>query len=252
VSRILKTLGVVEAYCGAEGYGSKTLRRLGGMSVLERVVRRVTDTLRLDGVIVATSDAPENRAIADLVPLDVPVFIGPQPDALGRLAAALEEYQAEAIVRICGDCLYLDPILIDRLVITAEAEGGCDYVGYCSRDGRPAILSPVEVCGEWVRSTAVWKAARRARSKLDRAHPTRYIYSHPEAFNLRLIPAPAPIDRDDVRLTVDIEEDWEHAVDIFEALNTDEMDWQRIADLLDHQPALRHRMAALNRVHVKG
>ena len=84
--------------------------------------------------------------------------------------------------------------------------------------------------------------------KVDREEVTQYICSHPEKFNLRLTPAPAQIDRDDVRLTVDIEEDWDHVQTLFEALGPDEqLDWQRVASMLDHQPALRNRMAALNR-----
>ncbi len=80
---------------------------------------------------------------------------------------------------------------------------------------------------------------------------TSYIYSHPEKFTLRQIPAPDEIDREDVRLTVDIEEDWDHALVIYEALGPERLDWQRIARLLDHQPAMRRRMAALNRVHTR-
>ncbi|HZZ28429.1 MAG TPA: hypothetical protein VFE46_10545 [Pirellulales bacterium] len=64
---------------------------------------------------------------------------------------------------------------------------------------------------------------------------------------MRLIPAPQGLDRDDVRLTIGSEEDWEHAQAIFEALGPEQLDYQRIAGLLDHQPALRQRMAALNR-----
>ena len=56
-----------------------------------------------------------------------------------------------------------------------------------------------------------------------------------------------PVTADDLRLKIDFEEDWEHAQVIFEALGPDEWDWQRIADLLDSQPALRKRMAVLNR-----
>jgi len=248
---MLKTLAIVEAcYTTAEAR-AKATRRLGGKTVLEWVVRRATDCQRHGGVIVVTSDAAENRFLLDLVPLDVPVFVAHAPDALGQMTAALEQYQAESVVRLTADSPFIDPELIDRLVNTADEHPSCDYVSYCSRDGRPAILSPVGVYAEWFRSAALVKAARKARSPLDRQHPTRYLYSHPEQFNLRLIPIPAKIDRDDVRLTVDIEEDWDHVLVIFEALGPDGMDWQRIADLLDHQPALRKRMAALNRVHAR-
>ena len=70
-------------------------------------------------------------------------------------------------------------------------------------------------------------------------------------FSLRLIPTPERIDRDDVRLTLEGEEDWDNALAIFDAIDPDEVEWQRIANLLDHQPAMRKRMAALNREHRK-
>jgi len=249
---MLKTLGIIDTCYGSRCARSKAARKLGGKSVLEWVVRRATDCQQLDGVIVVTRDTPENQFVTDLVPMDVPVFLARQPDRLGCLAAALEEYRAEAVVRICPDCPFVDPILIDRLVINAEEHGDCDYVTYCLRDGRPAILSPVGVYAEWFRSTALYRAARKARARKDREDVTQYVHAHPERFEIRLIRAPAPIDRDDVRLTVDIEEDWENTLAIFEALGPDQLDWQRIADLLTHQPALRKRMAALNRVHAKG
>lgn len=249
---MLKTLGIVQACFASQRFRCMVHRKLGGQSLLQWVVRRATDCTRVDGVIVVARDAAEHRFIRELVPLDVPVFVGGQPHALGRFAHALEEYPAEAVVRVRGDNPFIDPGLIDRLVTTAESHPRCDYVSYCSRDGRPAILSPVGVYAEWFRAEALGRAARASRSRADREHVTRYIYSHPEKFNLRLIPAPPQIDRDDVRLTVDIEEDWDHALAIFEALGPEALDWQRIAELLDHQPALRRRMAALNRAHSRG
>ena len=246
---MLKTLGIVQACFSSPRFRCTVNRKLGGQSVLGQVVRRVTDSILLDGVIVVARDSAEGRAVADLVPPDVPVFVGGQPDALHRFTRALEEYPAEAVVRVRGDNLFIDPGLIDRLVATAQSHPTCDYVSYCSRDGRPAILSPVGIFAEWFRGKALRRAARKNQDTADRDHVTRYIYSHPEKFNLRLIPAPPGIDRDDVRLTVDIEEDWDHAMAIFDALGPESLDWQRIADLLDHQPALRQRMAVLNRVH---
>ena len=107
------------------------------------------------------------------------------------------------------------------------------------------------VYAEWFQTAALRRAAKSAKSPPDREHVTRYMYSHPEKFNIRLIPAPPEIDRDDVRLTVDIEEDWDHTLAIFDALGPDEVDWRRIVELLDHQPALRRRMAALNREYAR-
>jgi spore coat polysaccharide biosynthesis protein SpsF len=244
---MLDALGIVQAPCDAARIKNCISRKLGGKSLLEWVVRRATDCQRLDGVIVALGDDPAERAIADLIPSDVPVFYAPGHDAVGRLAAAVRKFAAKSVVLIQTDTPFVDPELIDRLVNVAAANPQCDYVSYCSRNGRPAVLSPIGLFAEWTTVKTLHMVDRMAVDKQDRNQPTRFIYSHPELFQLRLIPAPAPLDRDDVRLRIDLEEDWDHAVDIVEALGADSSDWQRIASLLDNQPALRERMATLNR-----
>jgi spore coat polysaccharide biosynthesis protein SpsF len=249
--QMLKNIGIVQASFHLPRFRANATRKLDGRSILEWVVRRVTDSMRLNGVIVVVYHRDDCNAVSRLVPSDVPVFYGEGDDALERFSRALEHNPAEGVVRVSGDNLFIDSGLIDRLVNTAESQPDCDYVSYSSRDGRPAILSPVSVYAEWFRSSALRRANRLARDKADRDHITRYIYTHPDKFNVSLLPAPMEIDRDDVRLTVDIEEDWDHAMAIYEALGPEHLDWQRIASLLNHQPALRSRMAALNRVHAQ-
>lgn len=211
----------------------------------------MTDCQQLDGVVVLTGCESLNKSLGELVPADVPIVYSLQNNSLDRFAEALEKFPSESIVRIGGGDPFVDPFLVDRLVVTAYEQGNCDYVSYCSRDGLPAIHSSVGVYAEWCRTTALRRAVRNATLSEDRRDVTRYIYSHPEKFVLRLIPTPERIDREDVRLTLDIEEDWDNALAIFEAIDPDEMEWQRIANLLDHQPAMRSRMAELNREHRK-
>ena len=243
---MLKTLGIVEACFRSADERFRASRRLGGKSVLEWVVRRATDCMQLCGVIVVMHDAPENGPIEKLVPPDVPVFRAARPDTMGCLVAALDEYVTETAVLIGTSNPFVDSALIDRLVREAEAQPECDYAGYSSRDGRPTAQSPVGVAVEWFRASAMRRAAHRAKDPLDRQQPTRYLLAHPEKFRLSLIPAPVQIDRDDVRLRIDGEEDFDHATTIFDALGPD-LDYQRIANLLHHQPAMRRRMAAINR-----
>jgi len=248
---MLKTVGIVQARLGSQRLRGKLARRLGGKSLLEWVVRRVTDCQRLDAVIVAAGNGVAEQRIAELVPADVPIFVGSEHDVLSRYVDALDRYPAESVVRICADNPFIDPVLIDRLVAAAVEHPDCDYISYRSRCGRPVILSSLGVFAEWCRADALREAASCTKDPLDREHVTRYLYSHPDRFNIRLLPAPDSIDREDLRLTVDFEEDWEHAETIYEALGPEELDWQRIVMLLEQQPAMRERMAALNRVHVK-
>jgi spore coat polysaccharide biosynthesis protein SpsF (cytidylyltransferase family) len=243
---MMKTLGIVQVRREAEQLNWKIGRKLGGKSLLELVVRRVTDCQRLDGVLVL-GDGHQDDTIRRLVPSDVPVLDGSARDPLARCAAAATHYRADAIVRVCTDNPFIDPVLIDRLANAAVAQPRCDYVGYCCADGRPAMLTHWGVFAEWCASEALLRVDREATRPVDREHVTRYLVSHPDRFRIRLIPLPPELDRDDLRLRIGVEEDWDHAQVIYEALGADECDWQKIADFLDHQPALRTRMALLNR-----
>lgn len=244
---MLNTLGIVQVRGESGKADWKIGRKLGGKPLLELVVRRVTDCQRLDGVVVLLSGDEQDDQIRQLVPPDVPVFAGSGRDPLARFVDVLDEFNARSVVRLCGHNPFIDPVLIDRLVSTADAHPNCDYISYCCADGRPTILTQLGVFAEWCSADALRLANRQAKRAADREHVTAFLYAHPERFNVRLIPLPAELDREDLRLKIDFEEDWEHAQVIFEALGHDEWDWQRIADLLDSQPALRKRMAVLNR-----
>jgi len=243
----MKTLGIVEVRRDA-GRNWGIDRRLGGKSILEWIVRRATDCQRLDAVVVLCGDACE-KAVRALVPPDVELLHAAKTDSLGAAAAVCERLNAESLVHLCADNPFVDPVLVDRLVADADSHPHCDYIGYCRADGRPAILTHLGVFAEWCSAKALSRAARLAKHPLHRENLTAYLYSHPEQFNVRLVPLPSELDREDLRLRIDGEQDWEHTLAIYEALDHEDCDWRRIADLLDHQPALRHQMAQLNRAH---
>jgi spore coat polysaccharide biosynthesis protein SpsF len=248
------TLGIVEVPSVGSGrdQGAKltpAARRFGDSSLLEWVVRRITDSLLLDQLAVLV-DGRLSETVLGLVPTDVPVYVGRQIDALSRFAAAVRHYDADQVVRVSLASPFVDPSLIDRLICTATAHPGSDYIGYVANRGGPAVLLRLGVFAEWCRAEAVLRADRKATETDDRKEATRFVFSHPELFKLRLVPVPPQLDRDDLRLTIDVEEDWDHAQTIFEALGPEALDWQRIAELLDQQPAMRQRMAVLNRTEL--
>lgn len=241
---MLTTLGIVEAAV-TDGLKGKIARKLGGKSLLEWIVRQVTDSTRLDGVVVVSCDA-ESDSLAELAPPDIAFVASGGDDVLSTYATLLRQRPADCIIRVCADTPFIDPVLIDRLIRTADDHPECDYIGYALGGGRPAIFSPLGIFAEWCRADALLQAAREATDPLDRRHPTRFVSSRPERFRLRLIEAPPALDRGDLRLTIASEEDWEHTQAIFDALGPEGMDWQRVADLLDNHPAMSQRMAALN------
>ncbi len=239
---MLNTLGIIEVRQEAQRNWSIG-RKLGGKSILERVVRRVTDSERLDQVVVLCASA-QLASVRGLVPSDVEVVATENSDLLSTAIATCRRLNVKSLVHVSHENPFVDPELIDRLVNTADAHPNCDYIGYCRGDGRPAVLTHMGMLAEWCSVAALCQAARGV--SVDRRHLTASLYAHPEQFNVRLLPVPVELDREDLRLRLDGEEDWEHAHVIYEALGHDEWDWRQVVELLHGQPALRSRMAHLN------
>ena len=108
-------------------------------------------------------------------------------------------------------------------------------------------MSQVGLFAEWCRSSAVLHADRVCREAVHRQRGTSYLYSNPQKYNVRLVPTPFELNRDDHRLICADWEDWECLEDILEAVGPDYLDWHQIVDLLEGQPALRAQMALRNR-----
>jgi spore coat polysaccharide biosynthesis protein SpsF len=228
-------LGIVQACHMAQPTQDLIARKLGGKTLLEWVIRRATDCQRLDRVVVLLGDSAAERELARLVPPDVEVFAGSEPDPLSRFAAIAARHAAQAVVRICADNPFVDAVLIDRLVSTADAQPKSDYISYASSDGQPTILSSLGPYAEWCSAVAIDKANRLAKRPADRQEVTRYLFSHPDQFQVRLIALPQGLDRKDIQLRIDGREDWEHIQVLYDTLGPDEWDWNRLAGLLEQQ-----------------
>ena len=245
---MVTTLGIVEVLPAVEGLSLKSplagiaRRRFGGKTLLEWVVRRVGDSQQLSQIVVLCGDDPLSRSLAELAPSDVRSYVSGGKDPLARLADAAGEFRCDAVVPLSVSTPFVDPVILDRLVAVAAGEEGCDYAGYCRCDGRPAAETRMGVFSEWCSAEAILRADRDAKRPEERQTATRHIFSHPERFVLRQLPAPAKLDRDDLCLAIQDEEDWEHVELILDALGPESLDWQYIMSLLDRHPDLGRSM----------
>jgi spore coat polysaccharide biosynthesis protein SpsF len=248
----MTTLAVVEVQPAIEALpalsplAGMARRRFGGKSLLAWLIRRVSDAQRLAGIVVLAGDDWLAHQLCEHCPPDARVLHSASRDPLGRLADAASSLACDGIVRLNVCRPFVDPDLIDRLVSAAESSA-CDYASYSFSDGRPVGESRLGVFAEWCHADAVQRADRLAARPGDRTDSTRFIYSRPDLFSLHMIGVPPRLDRDDLRLAIEDEEDWEEMQTIFDALGPESLDWQYIASLLDRQPTMRARMARRNR-----
>lgn len=252
---MLKTLGCVllsssEATPISDHVGAFASRQLAGTPLVDWVVRRATEAQRLSDVVVIIPRGCNETELRELVPPNVQIFVSEKNDGLAQVCDCLESFPAEAVVRIRIESPLVDPSLLDRLITALEGEPAIDYATFAATDGASLLHAQLGLIAEYCRSAALTRANLKATEAGHRSDPMHFVRSHPEEFALRLLPVPKELDRDDLRLSLKNQEDWEHAEQVVEALGADELDWHRIARLLDRQPALRERMAFLNRNEV--
>src|SRR5690349_4322530 len=111
----MRTLGIVQARMGSTRLPGKVLRRLGGRTVLDRVVRAARDSGVLDDLVVATTtEAADDAVAAECAAIGVAVHRGPVDDVLTRFLGVLEEREddSDAVLRFTADCPLLDPELV--------------------------------------------------------------------------------------------------------------------------------------------
>lgn len=103
----MKTVCIIQARTTSERFPLKIMAGLGGRPMLAHVLERAAAIQGVDQVVLAV---PENdvRLVSHLWPH---VFGGSEKDVLGRYAKAAEQYEADVIVRVTGDCPLLAPDL---------------------------------------------------------------------------------------------------------------------------------------------
>ena len=198
----MRVVVVIQARMGSTRLPGKVLADLGGIPVLEWVVRACRGARRVDDVVVATTtEAVDDPLVAVAQGLGVPVVRGSEDDVLSRYLQALEEHPADAVVRITADCPFTDPDLVDAVVAAWSADPHLDYVSTVLVRTLPHGLDV-----ELVTADALRAVDGRATGH-DRVHVTSGLYSAPDDFRVMgLCFAP---DATDLRVTRDSPEDLE-------------------------------------------
>jgi spore coat polysaccharide biosynthesis protein SpsF len=197
---------VLQARLASSRLPGKALAPIGERSILEHCLRRLMFA-GVAPVVLATTTRDDDGALADVAHrLGALVFRGDATDVLGRFVAAADAFDFDYVIRATGDNPGADIQAPGRLLAALRASQA-DYVHESGLPYGAAV--------EAVTRAALVRAADEATELTDREHVTTYIKRHTQLFRVLQVPAPAPLRRPDVRLTVDTAEDLEHVRQVF-------------------------------------
>ncbi|NIJ14598.1 spore coat polysaccharide biosynthesis protein SpsF [Saccharomonospora amisosensis] len=226
---------VIQARSSSTRLPGKVLRRLGDRSVLGWVVRAASAAEGVAAVVVATSQDQEDDAVADDARRHGAFVVrGPLDDVLARFLLACDRYPADAVVRLTADCPLLDPALLTQLVALWRSQPDLDYVSTTLVRTLPRGFD-----AELVRVPVLREQARQP-SGPHREHVTCGVYAEPERYACAgLVVAPSA---EDLRVTLDTEEDWALLEALVAELGGRPAGWRAVVRVLRE----RTDLAALN------
>ena len=204
-----RIVAVVQARMWSSRLPGKMMLSLHGHPIIEWVVRRVTSARRLDDVMVAIPDTPNDDILDDFLSttLKVKVFRGSEQDVLNRFVEAGRKARADQVIRVCADNPLVSGEVIDDLVQFVN-ENCCDYA-YNQGDAGRTNMYPDGLGAEMVSLSLLEWLDRHAVKPYHREHCLSYISENPDQFDIKTFDPPDQrIARPKLKLDLDTMDDY--------------------------------------------
>jgi len=211
---------------------AKPLHLIGDKTILELLISQIKMVSRIDDIILAISEGPENAAFVKVAKrLGLDYIFGDEEDGLKRMIKAAEFARADTVFRTTTENPFL---YIDNLneMIETHLQHGSDLT-VCEN-------LPDGTYAEIIELSALKRSHLEGEERHRSAWVSLYIYENPDKFKtVKLLP-PKEVRRSDIRLTVDYPEDLIVMRRIYEAFGGEmPIPIASIIRFLDEHPEIR-------------
>ncbi len=204
----MKVVAIIQARMGSTRLPGKVMRLIDGLPVIEIMLRRLDLSNEIDQILVATSIEHQNITLKNHVTdLGFECEMGSEENVLSRVYHAAKKYQSDIVIRITGDCPFVDAELVDSIVREFKAS----KVDYCSNVAPATYPDGLDV--EVFSFAALEQTFFADTTDFDKEHVTPYIRSS-GMFKIKNISFTK--DLSDLRWTLDEIEDFVVINNVFE------------------------------------
>ena len=175
--------------------------------VLWHIFQRLANCKTLDEICIATSKNSSDDIIVEFAKKEgIKFFRGEEEKIADRLVAAANEFDADAIVRITGDCPLVDPLVIDELVSIYRNDTRYDYVSNIIKRTFPDGLDTEVISVNFLRKifTEIDNSKKHFSTYIIKNHKKFNYYNYENDKNLAHL-----------RWTLDYEEDFEFIKSVY-------------------------------------
>ena len=210
-------------------------------NIISIIVEKLKSLPNTDIVLATTTNEKDTILVDTAKSLNVKSYRGSENDVLARFICAAKQCKATKIIRICSDNPFLDIDSLRELVEIGEKSNN-DYVSFLV-NGKPSIKTHFGFWAEYVNLEALEKVQATTQESLYHEHVTNYIYTHPQDFKIKWLETPKVLQgREDIRLTIDTQQDFIDAQEIYKHYVDNNMTIEDIVGYIDQNPSLLEKM----------
>lgn len=209
-------MGLVQARMGSTRLPGKVMKPLAGKPLVWHIIERLLRVHHLDKIVLATTVDVRNDGMVDFVKSNgIPVYREiEENDICRRLINAAREHDADAIVKINGDCPIVDIEMLNDMVDRYRKLGFPDYLSNKVNWTFPKGLST-----EIISTTALDFCDKNLTDETDRELVCDWIKGHPTDFSVHSFENDKDLSHFD--WMVDTPEDYELMRQIFDSIYDD-------------------------------
>lgn len=201
-------------------------RRFHGLSLLEWSIRRLNESTRLDTIVI--TGTPQQRDLVLSASICGASWLpSVHASPLKRAEEIANRTNAEWLVFISPTCPFTDPVLLDRLITTAWQNPNVDFLSYFAPNAPRLSLSKLGLVGEICNTRIVRELVSNKCTETGRVPE---LLRRASAIQMRMLPLPAALQREDLRFNLESLEDWDLAHAYLEVVGED-VSWQNLAAL---------------------
>ena len=201
----MKIGAIIQARMSSSRLNNKVLKSLpygSDITVLQQVIRRVSNSDLINEVIVSTSDHVEDEMIVNVAEFEnTSYFRGDLDNVLDRFYKTAVKFNLDLIVRVTSDNPCIDSQVLDKVIK--------NHIDLCADYTSTALVNsfPVGIGCEVITFEALEKSYLNASENYEKEHVTPYIYkTNPNEFKINKYFENE--DFSDLRITLDTPQDY--------------------------------------------
>lgn len=238
----MKVIGIIQSRMNSTRLINKVMREIVGKPMLWHIVNRLQHSKMVDEIIISTALGRVNKPIIDFAEDNhIPYYAGSELDLIDRWYQTAHKFEADAIVRVTGDCPLVDPALTDDLINYYIKNQPLDYVS----NARPKASYPHGLDVEIYSFSALKRAWNEVEGDFFREWGSVNFFEHPETYKIANLSHSKDLSH--LRWVVDYEDDLEFVREVYRNLYKEGEVFlmEEILKLLEEKP----QIAQINKKH---